>query len=147
MSFSITSTGDPRVSDLAKVRHLIGDEEKNDPILTDEMVEFHLELWPNNVFKASASAARAIAAKFSRQANERAGRLSVNFSDKSKQYMALAKDLDGRSGRFGLPSSGGINMDAKRSAELETDRVQPDFKKKMHDNPNTGLLDRDRFNG
>ena len=86
-------------------------------------------------------------AKFARQANERAGRLSVNFSDKHKHYMELAKDLDSRSSRFGIPSSGGTSRDAKKTAELDTDRVKPTFFKKMHDNPEGQTVERERFIG
>jgi len=82
-------------TDKDKVRFYIGDTDTNDQLLQDEEINFLLAEM-SNVLLAAAHAAKAIAAKFSRQADKAVGDLRISLSQKARAYMSLAADLEKR---------------------------------------------------
>ena len=147
MSSSITYNGDPQ-TDREKVRHLIGDTDKNAPILTDEEVQFHLELY-GNIFKSARSACIAIVAKFSCQVDESVGRVKLNLSQRVDHFRKLAEDLriQHSATRSFSPFLGGQSKSDKINRELNEDRVVPFFTRKTHDHPQTKIDDHDVNHG
>lgn len=147
MSFSITYDGDPQ-SNRDKVRHLIGDTDKTAPILTDEEVQFHIELY-GNIFKSARSACIAIVAKFACQVDESVGRVKLNLSQRVDHFRKLAEDLkiQHSSTRNISPYLGGQSKTTKENRELNDDRVQPFFTRKTHDHPHTQLNEHDVTHG
>ena len=93
-----TYSGNPSSSDRDAVRFLVGDTTSTDPLISDEEIAYLLVLYtePPN---AAVGAARAIAAKFSRESDQArtVGDLSLSesLSQKSTQYHHLADHLDG----------------------------------------------------
>jgi len=82
-------------TDKDKVRFYIGDTDQTNQLLQDEEINFLLtEI--TNVLLAAAYAAKAVAAKFSRQADKAVGDLRISLSQKAQTYMALAADLEKR---------------------------------------------------
>lgn len=101
MSWSYS--GNPTASDKDKIRFLIGDTDQTDQLLQDEEITYLLSE-TTNVLLAASRAARAIAAKFSRQADKAVGDLRVSLSQKAQAYMALAADLERRAEPVPVPS-------------------------------------------
>jgi len=83
------------VIDKDKVRFYIGDTDTDDQLLQDEEINFLLAE-SSNVLLAASRAAKAIAAKFSRQADKAVGNLRISLSQKAQAYMTLATDLEKR---------------------------------------------------
>jgi len=82
-------------TDKDKVRFYIGDTDQTDQLLQDEEINSLLTK-TTNVLLAAVHAAKAIAAKFSRQADKSVGDLRISLSQKAQTYMALAADLEKR---------------------------------------------------
>ncbi len=89
-------TYDPALpTDKDKVRFHIGDTDETDQLLQNEEIEYLLNE-TTNVLLAASRAAKAIAAKFARQADKAVGDLRVSLSQKSQAYFTLAADLEKR---------------------------------------------------
>jgi len=131
MTWTYTS---PLSGDRDRVRTYIGDTDTNDQLLSDEQIIYALDE-EATVRAASALAAEWIAALFSRKADKSVGDLSISYSQRAAQYMALAARLRGRSARVVLPYFGGISKTTKDTREDDTDRVEPAFTVDMLDNP------------
>tara|TARA_R110000744_G_scaffold42497_7_gene95931 strand:+ start:196 stop:657 length:462 start_codon:yes stop_codon:yes gene_type:complete len=146
-----TYNGDPASSALSAIRFLIGDTDTADQLVTDEEIA-----WLNTesgdtptsltaLYKASAAAARAIAAKFSRLADQSVGDLKVSMSQKAVGYDALARSLAAQAAADAgvpIPFAGGISVADKTNREADTDRVEPFFKTNQFSNttdPGAGL--------
>jgi hypothetical protein len=131
-----TYNGDPASSALSAIRFLVGDTDTNDQLVTDEEIA-----WLNTeagdtptsltaLYKASAAAARAIAAKFSRLADQSVGDLKVSMSQKAVGYATLGQSLDAQAAADAgvpIPFAGGISVADKTTREADTDRVEPFF--------------------
>lgn len=139
MSNAFTYTGSP-TDNLSKVRLLIGDTIESDVLLTDDEINFFITLEPV-IFRAASKAAEAIAARFSREHDESIGKTRISFSQKFKQFMDLAKSLKDQASRLGLVniSSGGISVSDKETEVKDTDRTEPFFTRRLHDNPGVNL--------
>ena len=101
-----TYSGNPSSTDRDAVRFLVADTDSTDPLITDEEIAYLLDLYTEPPH-AAVGAARAIAAKFSRDADQARsiGDLSLNesLSQKSTQYHHLADHLAGLSSGITLP--------------------------------------------
>ncbi|MBW2672586.1 MAG: hypothetical protein JRD89_04105 [Deltaproteobacteria bacterium] len=82
-------------TDKDKVRFHIGDTDQSDQLLQDEEISYLLGE-TTNVLLAASRAAKAIAARFSRQADKAVGDLRISLSQKAQAYMSLAADLEKR---------------------------------------------------
>jgi len=116
MSWSYS--GNPSNSQLDEVRFLIGDTDSTEPLLTDEELSYLITVDPDqgssySNYTAAAAAARAIAAKFSKQVDKTVGSLSIAYGRKASQFFTLADGLEARASkgtgqrRMGVPILGG----------------------------------------
>lgn len=105
--------------------------------MQDEEITYALAQNPD-VRLAAAEIADRIALKFARQANIAVGDTRVWYSDRAKQYQAMAKELRVQSTmRVAVPYAGGISESDKQTYEDDTDRVAPAFRRDLHDVPST----------
>ena len=133
MSWSYS--GDPSSSDRDSVRFLIGDTDSSDEQLSNEEINWILTQEPNT-YLAGHMAAQIIAGRYARLVDKSVGDLRISYSQRQKTYFALAEALVQQAmSNSGLaaPYAGGISVSDKQLVESNTDRVQPSFKKGMHD--------------
>ena len=122
-----------------RVRLLIGDTDTQAPIqqrLEDEEIDDLLTI--SGGYRASAAAAAmALAAKFARLATSKSmGQASLAWR-RYEQLTDLANDLRAGLSLAAVPFAGGISQSVKDTNALDTDRVKPNFKVGMLDNPST----------
>lgn len=110
-----TYTGDPANNSRDAVRFLVADTDTTDQLITDEEITYLLDLYVEPPH-AAVGAARAIAAKFSREADQArtVGDLSLSesLSQKSFQYHHLGDHLAGLASGITLPPVPVANADA-----------------------------------
>ena len=130
-------SGNPSASDNDEVRFLVQDTDTDDQLVSDEEIAYAVANEPSNV-SAAIRVCRALAMKYARKADKKVGDLSISWSQLSKRYSELAKELEDSDmiSIIPLPYAGGISASDKDSVEDNTDRVRPSFKRGMHDNPN-----------
>lgn len=91
---TFTYDGDPSESSLEEVRFLVGDTDKDEPLLQDEEIEYLLSVFPDPgegpAYITAAAAASAIAAKFSKQMDKSVGRLSIQYTQRHKQFVEMS---------------------------------------------------------
>lgn len=110
---------DPSSNDKDAVRFRIGDTDRDDKQLQDEEITYLLGLF-TNVVQASAEAARAIAAKYAREASRTVGPVSIQANVKFEHYRDLADIIS--KGDVGvntpIPWAGGLfKFDRQRLAD------------------------------
>lgn len=118
------------------VRWLVGDTDDSDPQVQDEEIEFALGEAGDNVYRAAAITARAIAGKYSRLVDTTVDEtgLRARYDQRQKSYHDLAAKLEeqskkyGSSAGLGVPAAGGISRDDVESARTDADRVKPVFR-------------------
>jgi hypothetical protein len=114
-----------------RVRFAIGDTDKDDPQFSNEEITALLTIYGSVTVTASA-AARALSAKYSREADKWVGDLKILASQKARAYKDLAESLESAAtSATGVPSAGGISVAQKQAYEADTDRVAPFFKRDM----------------
>ena len=121
---------------IADVRFYIGDT-TTPYLLTDEQITLAIDATTSDL-AAAAMCARALAARFSRQADTRFETIWSYNSQKAIAFERLARNLDQqakRAGGLGVPAAGGISIADMESAEAETDRVRPYFRTGQFHNP------------
>ncbi|HHH30956.1 MAG TPA: hypothetical protein ENK57_21790 [Polyangiaceae bacterium] len=128
---------DPATSDKDAVRFLVGDTDSSEQLVSDEEILFALQEEPN-VRRAAAFIARALGAKFSREADKSVGDLRIAYSQRARGFYELADRLDSDASRRtnvlrARPYAGGISVSDKEAVEDNSDRVRPSFAKGMHD--------------
>lgn len=74
------------------VRLLIGDTDENDPLLTDEEVNYFTEKH-KQPYNAASACALAVAARFAKEMATATGDLSADFAAKHNHYLNLADVL------------------------------------------------------
>ena len=124
---------------LYQVRFLTGDNDEKKPLVSDEEISFMLTLRPG-IFGAAADCCRAIAAKFSRDADSVQGDLHTLYSSRSRAYAARAIELDLKDARgsWGMPFAGGISVTDTQTRQQDGDRVAGEFSIGMDDNARAG---------
>jgi hypothetical protein len=111
---------------LYQVRLLCGDTDITDQLLQDEEINYLLSVF--STYEAAAQACDAIAAKFSRQADQTTGDISTSYSQRAKMYSERAIQLRNQSqNHTAAPYAGGISVSDKMINEQDTDVVQPSF--------------------
>lgn len=136
-----TYTNAPATKPLDRVRLEIGDTKCSVAFLTDEEINLYIDMEPN-VLRAAARCAGLIAAELARRVNFQHGPVRKDQSDAREHYVQLEAALDRRASLEGvMPEALGVTKAEKEAADAETDRVQPDFKKGMMDNPRSGDVD------
>jgi len=84
--------GDPTNDKVDEVRFLVGDTDEDDPLISDEEIEYMLSLHSDAVLAAS-FVALTIAAKFSRLASKSLGKMSIQLNQKAQAYHQLSQEL------------------------------------------------------
>lgn len=124
-------SGDPKASDLDKVRFTIGDTDEQAPLLSDEEIQYLLEIVGDDTLKASIKAVNRIIAKLAREVDYSIGPESVKVSQRLKNYRALLRELkNDLSSLFSGPVWTG---------STEEDPLRPIFDVGMHDNKYNGI--------
>lgn len=127
-----TYSGNPGYSAKDAVRFLIQDTNEADQLLLDGEIEYLLSTYNDAPMNAAIQACEVITAKFSRMADEKVGAVAIQFSQKAKAYRTMADTLRARLARNDCgPFAGGISRSQKQATDQNTDRVRPDFRKRM----------------
>lgn len=92
-----TYSGDPRTSDKDRVRFLLGDT-STPWTFTDEEILYVLET-QGNVYASAAELATIKATEYADKKDKTVGPLSISYGESSDRWLAVAKNLRGRSGR------------------------------------------------
>lgn len=130
-----TYSFDPTTSPKDYVRFLIGDTDREEPLLDDQEIYVFLNTYNQGVILSAVRCCETIAAKFSRRVNESVGQVRMDFSQAAKAYRDMALDLRRRGAIEDMtPYAGGISRADKQAQEQNADRVKPDFTKQMMDN-------------
>jgi len=134
-------SGDPTTSRKDELRFLIGDTDSAEPLLQDEELDYILSKQAS-IYLAAAVACDTIAAKFSREADTRAGpgsRLSVALSQRAKAYRAMAAEfrqmVTGEEAWVvarAIPYVGGLSLGERQADAADEDLIQPRFERDMH---------------
>ena len=129
-------------ANINNVRFLVGDTDSTDYAISNDNIVFALAQASDDVYLAAAICARALGAKYASQVNEKFESISVDNSDKSKQYYSLATKLEMQSKKYGsrglgIPAAGGISIAAMDAADEDDDRVKPKFRQDQYANPPT----------
>lgn len=133
MSWSYS--GDPEASPKDNVRFLIGDTDRDEPLLNDEEIQSFLNKYNQGSLMAAMRCCETIAAKFSRRVSEQVGQVKMEFQQAASGYRAMALDLRRRVAiEEATPYAGGISKADKQSNAQNNALVRPDFTKQMMDN-------------
>lgn len=130
---------DPAESDINAVRFLVGDTGADgDERLTDEEITFALDQVADDVYRAAAICARALAARYARRVDTRFETVESKYSQLRDSYEQLARSLDAQAkkrGGLGEPLAGGMSKAEKEMVNADADRVKPYFYDDMFANP------------
>ncbi|MCP4868280.1 MAG: hypothetical protein GY898_06130 [Proteobacteria bacterium] len=134
-----TYTNEPENVPQDRVRLEVGDTDCAVAFLTDAEIKLCMADEPNSVLRAAAKAAGLIAAKLARRINFSHGPVKKDASQAYDHYVDLQAQLDRKASIEGaVPEALGVTIAEKETADEDTSRVQPDFKKGMMDNPRSG---------
>jgi len=133
-----TYDGTPGTSSAAErrdaVRVLVGDTDVNEQRITDEEITFFLSQGGDDVYRASAVACRALAAKYAHlvDVDVDSGGLSAKYSQRSAAYEVRARQLETLAKKYGdvglgVPLVGGLSRSEMQSVESDTDRFDSVF--------------------
>ena len=137
-------SGDPATSDKDAVRFWIQDMGPDVWLVSDQGILFVLQQYTQPLF-AAAQVLRALASQYAQKVTKRVGDLSINYSDKAKQFLALADDLEQQASMNGvMPYGGGVSKSDMRAVAENSDRPKPAFRVKQFDNP-SGLNNTTEF--
>jgi hypothetical protein len=134
-------SGDPNDSNLDAVRFHVQDTIQADQQVSNEEIEYLLDQEGDNVLRAAARTAEIIAAKYARQVDKSVGGLSLSAGRRQEHYDKLADMLWGRAKGTGtsgatypaVPYVGGISVSGKIAIASDPDRVDPIFRKDLHE--------------
>jgi len=140
MSFSYS--GNPASSQKDEVRFLLGDTFKDKALMLDEEINYLISSEGGSLQAAIAGALQ-LAARFSKQADEKVGKISKNYSQRSSAYLKLVDELRKKitwSGGLTI-YAGGISKADKSNNDSKSDRVKPIFTRETHNNELVGETD------
>lgn len=133
MTFTYSSTSIS--TDLAKVRTFIGDTNSNDPLQTDEQINFFLAE-TDNIYLAAANCIRyGILPEIARRIDRSGTGHSASRDQITQHYKDLADDLEAKAGALTGPATGNLSASDKTDIESDDDFIQPAFKSFQHKNP------------
>lgn len=127
---------DPLNSPIDEVRLLIGDTDSLDWQLKDAEVAYYISLYGKGL-PAAVQACLGLSAKYTRLADEVTGEVEVKFSQRARNYRALADDLDAKAKTSvaAIPFGGGTSAQDVAQREADGDRIPTQFSSGMMDNP------------
>lgn len=123
MSWSYS--GDPTSSREDAVRFFVQDTNAEDPLLTNEEINFLVEHWYDlygSAIFVAAMAAETIASKFAREVSVSADGVSVGTNELQNKYLGLAKQLRAQfllEQVAGAPQSFGNNFEEEFDASIK----------------------------
>ena len=131
-----TYTYDPVGSHRDMIRFLIGDTDEADCQFSDSEIAYFIAQFPTNPRRAAIAAARTLEAKYSRLADEKAGRVEVKWSQRARAYAKLAYDIEKDLNSLTIPSlfTGGISKADIRIRRADPDRPDEEFYLHQDDN-------------
>ncbi|HLT92462.1 MAG TPA: hypothetical protein VKZ85_16125 [Woeseiaceae bacterium] len=128
-------SGDPGLSAKDEVRFLVGDTDPGEQLVTDEEIEYALAE-EGSARAAAVVVCESIHASLAKEVDKAAGAVRVSLSQKAEHYADLCERLRRRlaiaSGAGAY--AGGISRADKQAQRSNPDRVQPAFRRGMHDN-------------
>src|SRR5258706_5944624 len=130
----VSWTYDPALittSPLMQVRRLLGDVLASDQQVQDEEILWSLGGW--TIKGATAEMANSLAFQLARQVDVVQGELKTNFSNRSKQYAALARQMKLLANTSAMPYAGAISIADKINVQSDPDRPPPDFQRGQFD--------------
>lgn len=133
MSWSYS--GDPSESSVDAVRFLVGDTHSDEPLVTNEEIEWSL-LQYTNIYAAAALVAETIASYFATQANSiTIGPLREEYGTRAKDYQERVKSLKSKASeaRRLVFYAGGTDQAEKDAALMDTTKVAAIYTKGMDD--------------
>lgn len=137
-------SGDPADSDLDAVRFHIQDTDPDDPLMSDEEIEFLIDKWKpvyDSLLYTAAICAETLASKFAREVNVSGDGTSVGVEALQSKYEQLAVSLRDQhkeyAGVGGAPKVGGTLFNDYFDASIKP----LSFGKGMNDNPEAGNQD------
>ncbi len=127
-------------TDLNKVRRLIGDVSSTAGLFSDEEITFFIDE-EANIYGAASVACESLSAKFAEGVSKTVGKLSLELQQKFDHFSDLAETFKTKSKMKGGIQlfAGGLTISGKQTERSDTDRVDPSFRRDMHDFPGTGL--------
>jgi hypothetical protein len=149
-----TYSGDPLDSELDEIRYLVGDIDENDPLVSNEEINYQIVRW-KPVYSTTESVehgvmliiasmtAEAVAAKFAREVSTSADGVSIGANELQAKYEALALSLRDQYKQYGVgggPDVGGVLY----SDQLDSTIKPTLWSIGMHDNPAAGRQDSGR---
>jgi len=129
-----TYDGDPRASDLAQTRWLVGDVDCSRPLLDDREITFAIERDGSPV-QAAITCLDVLANRFAREADTNVGSISKALSKISEAFAARADSLRSDVTTRALPFFGGRTISGKRTLASDTDAIPPHFAFGRGDDP------------
>jgi hypothetical protein len=122
-------------SKVDSIRMLIGDTDSSRWLLSDEEIQFFIDDNVNSIYFAAASAADALAGKFSRLADKSIGRTHISYSQLAGQFATLAGKLRTKSYvRTNIATPYNSNMEGSLPSD-DNMIGQAQFKRNMFDYP------------
>ena len=133
-------SGDPLASERDAVRFMIGDTDACDKQLSNNEIDYLLQV-EGSVTQAAIVAAENLAAKYARLVDEQVGAVRISYSQRSRRYSDIANTLKARRNTAGAaPYVGGISKSDKQIDENDSDLVRPAFTRDLHENEETSAL-------
>lgn len=141
-------SGDPSTSTLDAIRFYSQDLQEDDPLISDEEINFLIASWSHiseNPMFLAAVVCETIAAKFAREISFSADGVSVGASELQEKYERLATSL--REQHTQQEISGGPSAGGMLAGEEFDGSIQPlTWAKGMHDNSAAGVQDFGGYN-
>lgn len=127
---------------VTRVRFLLGDVGPADWLLANEEIQYLLTSLASEI-EAAIQAALNIAARYSRLADQTTGRISIRYSQLTKQYQEVAERLrkhgDGTGGGASGLFVGGITFTQQQANDSNSDLRQGQFGVGQFDDPSALL--------
>lgn len=133
-------SGDPSDSDLDAIRFFVQDTDSEDQFISNEEIEFLIDLWNpvyGNNMMIAAMVAEAISAKFAREVSYSADGVAVGVQELQQKYDALAASLRDQYKQYDIGA--GTMVEGVLYSDGDDPMVRPTlFALGMNDNPRAG---------
>lgn len=132
-------SGDPASSSKDAVRFHTGDTDPKNPVLTDAEINYAIAI-EGSIVVAAITCAENGMAKFVRLVSESTTEDKKNFKKEWQQrvdgYKTLIAQLKARRARGSINLyAGAMSASEKANVDQDPDRVAPDFRKTLHEDP------------
>jgi hypothetical protein len=135
-----TYSGDPTTTSKDEVRFLVGDTDTEDPLVSDEEIQYTISTWYpvyGTYFYVASVVAESIAGKLARETSYSADGVSIDLGSLQQKFSERAAQLRQAHHSLlvgGTPDVGGISP----YEQLDYLTKPLDFGTGMHDNPEAG---------